>query len=103
MARPWRVKPWHDASGTDRRIYVQMWDGREGCLYLSGNLWYPRGHRAGDLTSAEWEAARAASVRDDMWYPVYTYCEYCGRIAVSLGFFGEPVCQDCGGSHARGA
>ena len=24
-------------------------------------------------------------------------CHYCGLPAVSFGFFGEPVCEECGG------
>lgn len=51
------VRVWWNVEGTERRVYVHMWDGRDGCKYLTGNRWAARNSKDGTLTDAEWQAA----------------------------------------------
>ncbi len=62
------VKVWRNPTKTETRIYVQMSDGREGCRYITGNPWHPRGEIEGDLTAGEWKAARRAAFWDGAWH-----------------------------------
>lgn len=65
-----KVKVWVSAGET--RIYVETFRGEyemrrgdkrgirhEGCRYVSGNSWHPKGSQDGDLTAEEWKMARA--------------------------------------------
>lgn len=83
------VKVWHGRhtkKGQEARIYVHTTDGREGCLYLTGNLpWNAKGSKTGNLTEAEWQRARDIAVWDKKWHTVYenemptqTNCPDCG-------------------------
>lgn len=61
-----QIKVWYDRSIRDKskreyRVYATAADGREGCLYLSGNRWHAKGTRDGDLTEEEWAEARRIS------------------------------------------
>jgi len=65
------IKVWKNPTKTESRIYVHTDDGREGCLYLTGNGWHKRGEVEGQLTGAEWQEARELSIRDGKWHTVY--------------------------------
>jgi len=97
------IKVWKNPTKIESRIYVHTDDGREGCLYLTGNGWHKRGEVEGNLTEAEWQEARDRSVRDGKWHTVYNdqprtdsnnnktetykpmtnrkpgYCQFCGK------------------------
>lgn len=70
MAEIKDVRVWKNPAKTECRIYVHTVDGREGCKYITGNPWHPRGSIDGDLTSEEWKAARKVAVWDGAWHTV---------------------------------
>lgn len=82
---------------TDTRIYVHMDDGREGCLYLTGNRYEKANTKTGDLTAEEWKEARALSIWDNKWHTVYAKGErvssYTGQTR-SDNY--QRRCPDCG-------
>ena len=90
------VRVWKDKA--EARIYVRTTDKREGCLYLTGNRWHPRGSLDGNLTEDDWKEARRIAVYDGKWHTVYE-SDLHGTI------WGKPVettkrpvrCPDCGG------
>ena len=51
------VRVWWNVEETERRIYVHVWDGREGCKYMTGNRWAAKGSTDVKLTAEEWQAA----------------------------------------------
>ncbi len=65
MAEIKDINVWNDRNRNrndkEWRVYVKTDDGREGCLYLTGNRWHEKGSREGNLTDEEWEAAKAIS------------------------------------------
>lgn len=71
MAEIKDVKVWTSPDKKEYRIYVHSTDGREGCKYLTGNRWNPKGTVTGNLTSDEWKAARELAVWDKQWHTVY--------------------------------
>ena len=61
-----QIKVWYNRTIRDKakreyRVYVSTRDGREGCLYLTGNRWNAKGSREGDLTAEEWAEAQRIS------------------------------------------
>jgi hypothetical protein len=70
MAEIKDVRVWKNPTKTECRIYVHTADGREGCKYITGNPWNPKGSIDGDLTSEEWKAARKVAVWDGAWHTV---------------------------------
>ncbi len=97
-----QVKVWNDAKGfapnknTEWRVYVKTTDGRDGCLYRTGNRWHPKNSVDGTLTNEEWQEARRLACSDGKWRTRWE-SELRGTI------FGQPVkqapfrCPDCGG------
>jgi len=65
------VKIWKNPAKTETRVYVHAGDGREGCKYLTGNHFHPRGEVEGELTPQEWTEARRIAVWDGHWHTVY--------------------------------
>lgn len=78
MANIKDIRVWTKEDET--RVYVHTDDGREGCLYHTGNRWHKPGEREGRLSESEWAAARALANKkhskgkgwatiygDDMW------------------------------------
>lgn len=63
-------KKWNNSVFFDEeyRIYVDMSDGRSGCLYITGNPHHPKGEIAGKLSAAEWEIAKKLSIWDGKWH-----------------------------------
>ena len=53
------IKVWKQAPGrpAETRVYVHTTDGREGCLYATGNAWHPKGSKEGDLSPEDWKEA----------------------------------------------
>ena len=66
------VKLWE--RGADRRVYVHMSDGREGCLFLTGNERTPARTVVGQVKPIEWNAARvvAGAEHSENWRPYGT-------------------------------
>jgi hypothetical protein len=75
------VKIWKNPAKTETRVYVHAGDGREGCKYLTGNHFHPRGEVEGELTPQEWTEARRIAVWDGHWHTVYQN-QVAGRRAV---------------------
>ena len=50
------------------RIYVDMQDGRRGCLYLTGNPYQAKGSLDGRIKPDEWELVRKLSIWDGAWH-----------------------------------
>lgn len=71
------IKVWKQSPGrpAETRVYVHTTDGREGCLYCTGNPWHAKGSKDGNLTAEEWrEAAKIAnqySPTGNTWTTVY--------------------------------
>ena len=66
-----------------------------GNVFLSaGNADCEFAFRSNGNAQAE---ARAWARRFEAPIEMPDTCHYCGMPAVSLGFFGEPVCEECGG------
>jgi hypothetical protein len=57
---------------TDRRLYVHMLDGREGCIYLRSTYWHKAGTIEGNSTKAEWKEVQslALDVEKKTWHSV---------------------------------
>lgn len=65
------VRVWKSTDGTDRRVYVHAADGREGCLYLTGNWKHKRATTDGAITPEEWIEARELALWDGMWHTMH--------------------------------
>jgi len=88
MAEIKDVKVWSNPTKTEYRIYVHATDGRDGCLYLTGNSFNAKGSKTGNLSDEEWKQARAMSVEGGRWHTVY---------AQPKSTRPARRCPDCGG------
>jgi len=66
-----KIKIWMSKDKKEARIYVETVDGRSGCYYKTGNHWHPKGSHDGDITSEEWEQAKALAVWDKRWHTIW--------------------------------
>ena len=83
------VRIWRNAERTETRIYIHTTDNREGCKYLSGNPWHPKGELEGQLTKAEYAEARALAIWDGKWHSVSE-----PQVAARRGGFVEDTRED---------
>jgi hypothetical protein len=94
------VKVWKGMAtnkGREARIYVHTDDGREGVLHSTGSRKHRKGEIEGELTEAEWQEARALSIRDGKWNTVYAN-EISRNVSRSYPQYGNSNrCPDCGG------
>lgn len=88
-----QVKVWRSEDRKDVRIYVRALDGRQGCLYNTGNRWHPAKSIEGNLTEADWAEARRLAVYDGKWHTVYE-SELHGK---PVQYRNDGRCPDCGG------
>lgn len=63
------IKLWRTPDKREARVYIKTRDGREGCLYATGNPWNKKGSREGKVTAAEWKAA--AALCGENWRTIY--------------------------------
>lgn len=71
MAKVQSVKIWKNPTKTESRIYAKMDDGREGCLYITGNALKKKGSITGDLSADDWQEVRRVSIADNKWHTRY--------------------------------
>lgn len=91
------VRVWYSRDERkEYRIYVHTLDGREGCLYKTGNRWNPKGSVDGKLTDAEWQEARQLSLYDGKWHTLYENEIHGTRNGQPIKYMPTP-CPDCGG------
>lgn len=89
------VKVWHNGHSLPQmrewRVYVHTTDGREGCRYVTGNKWQPKGSVDGKLTEDEWKISREIAYYDSQWHTVYE--DKMQARLVELGLIEKPVEQ----------
>ena len=92
-----QVKVWFSTDKKECRIYVRHIDGREGCKFLTGNLWNAKGSYTGALTAEEWQDAKSIAVVDGKWTTRYESELHGTRNCKPLPQNNRPTrCPDCG-------
>ena len=71
MATVKNIKVWTKKTTSERRVYVTMSDGRQGCKYITGNKWNEKNSKTGDVTQEEWKAAWTLSELNGRWTNVW--------------------------------
>ena len=69
MATVKNVKVW--IKNGEKRVYVDMSDGRTGCKYITGNKWQTAGTKDGSMIQAEWKAAWDMANFNGKWINVW--------------------------------
>lgn len=97
------VKVWHTSrypkETREYRVYVHMADGREGCLYITGNKYNAKMSTDGKLTDAEWAMAREMASDGKVWKTTYATTKTYANTYRSgnYGYARRQRCPDCGG------